>query len=100
VIDYIRERVVPKIAFDESQFTKRELRNKQALAQRFRDSLSKPMIDVTHAELGPWQTIWDEGRGNDERIPYALALAPDDPHRDAILASAHEYAAMKAARPN
>jgi uncharacterized phage-associated protein len=100
VIDYTRERVVPKIAFDESHFTKRELRIMDALAQRFRDSLSKPMIDVTHEELGPWQTIWDGGRGSNERIPYTLALAPDDPHRDAILASAQEYDAMKAARPN
>jgi uncharacterized phage-associated protein len=100
VIDYTRERVMPKAAFDESHFTKRELRIMQDLAQRFRDSLSKPMIDVTHAELGPWQTIWDEGRGNNERIPYSLALASDDPHREAILASAHEYAAMKAMRAN
>jgi uncharacterized phage-associated protein len=97
VIDYTRERVVSKTDFDDSHFTKRELRIMENLAVRFRDSLSKPMIDITHAELGPWETIWDNGRGNNERIPYPLALATDDPHRDAILASAREYAGIESA---
>lgn len=100
VIDYTRELVVPKIAFDDSHFTKREMRIMQDLAQRFRNSLSKPMIDVTHEELGPWATIWDDGRGEYDRIPYRLALAPDDPHREAILASAREYANIESARLN
>lgn len=98
VIDFTREHVVPKIAFDDSHFTKRELHLMEELSARFRDSLSKPMIDVTHAELGPWETIWDGGRGNDERIPYTLAIAADDPHREAILASAQEYARIAAAQ--
>jgi uncharacterized phage-associated protein len=96
VIDHTRERVVAKIAFDDSHFTKRELRLMQDLASRFRNSLSKPMIDVTHAELGPWETIWDGGRGSNERIPYPLAITADDPHRAEILASAREYANLAA----
>jgi uncharacterized phage-associated protein len=98
VIDYTRDRVVPKVAFDDSHFSRRELRIMDELAMRFRESLSKPMIDVTHAELGPWETIWDSGRGNGERIPYPLALSMDDPHRDAILASAREYANIESAQ--
>lgn len=100
VFDHTLELVVPKVDFDDSHFTKRELRIMGDLAARFRDSLSKPMIDVTHAELGPWETIWDGGRGNGERIPYPLALAMDDPHREAILASAREYAGIESARTN
>jgi uncharacterized phage-associated protein len=97
VIDYMRERVVPKQAFDDSYFTRRELRIMDELAVRFRDSLSKPMIDVTHEELGPWAEIWDGGRGNDARIPYRLALAANNPHREDILASAREYAGLETA---
>jgi uncharacterized phage-associated protein len=98
VIDHMRERVVPKVAFDSSHFTKRELRIMAELADRFRDNLSKPMVDVTHTERGPWEKIWDGGRGNSERIPYSLAIADDEPHRDAILASAREYAGITAAQ--
>lgn len=98
VIDYTRERVVARVDFVDKHFTRRELRLMEELAVRFRDSLSKPMVDVTHAELGPWQTIWDDGRGNNERIPYPLALGAGDPHRDAILASAQEYAGIQAAQ--
>lgn len=97
VIDHTRETVVPKIAFDDSQFTKRELRIMDELAAKLHDSYSKPMIDMTHAELGPWITIWESGRGNGSRIPYTLAIEDNDPHREAIIASAREYAEIAAA---
>jgi uncharacterized phage-associated protein len=90
VIDYTRELVVAKVQFDDSQFTKRELRIMQELANRFRDDYAMPMVNVTHQERGPWAKIWDEGRGNNTRIPYVLAVPDDDPNRDAILQAAHE----------
>jgi uncharacterized phage-associated protein len=96
VFDYMRETAVARVDFDDSHFTRRELRIMADLAARFHESLSKPMIDVTHAELGPWVKIWDTGRGNNERIPYLLALADDEPYREAILASAQEYAGIAA----
>jgi uncharacterized phage-associated protein len=85
VIDYVRERVVPRIAFDESPFTPRELRLMKELSARFHDELTKPLIGFTHEDRGPWDKIWDNRRGNNERIPYALAIADSDPNRDAIL---------------
>jgi uncharacterized phage-associated protein len=99
VIDYIRERVVPKIGFDESPFTRRELRLMHDIGARFRDELTKPLIGFTHEDRGPWDKIWDSGRGNNERIPYALALADSDPNREAILDSAREYEGIAAAAP-
>lgn len=36
------------------------------------------MVNVTHMERGPWARIRDEGRGNNTRIPYALAVPDDD----------------------
>jgi uncharacterized phage-associated protein len=97
VFDYVRETVVPKVGFDDSLFTKRELRLMRELAGRFRDEMTQPMVNYTHAERGPWDKIWDSGRGSFERIPYSLAVPDDDPNRDAILDAALEYDAMAAA---
>lgn len=98
VIDYVRERVVPKASFDASHFTRRELRLMEDLAARFRDELTKPLIGFTHEDRGPWDKIWDGGRGNNERIPYTLAVSDTDPNRDAILEAAREYEGIEAAR--
>lgn len=87
VIDYERETVRPKRAFDESAFTKRELRILRELAERFRDDLSKPLVRLTHAEQSPWCKIWDAGRGKNERIPYALVLDESERGRSALEAS-------------
>jgi uncharacterized phage-associated protein len=97
VIDYVREQVVARVPTDESLFTKRELRMMRELAARFRDEMTRPLIDFTHAERGPWDKIWDDGRGNNERIPFTLAIEESDPHREAILESARDYKAIAAA---
>ena len=94
VIDYTREEVVARVEFDESPFTKRELRIMAELAARFRDEKSRPLINITHSERGHWDKIWDSGRGNNVRIPYSLAVPDDAPNRDAILEAAREYEAM------
>jgi uncharacterized phage-associated protein len=96
VIDYDRETVVPRVAFNESLFTKRELRILHELASRFREELTKPLINLTHVERGPWDKIWDAGRGNNSRIPYTLAIPDNDPNRDAILEAAREYEGLAA----
>lgn len=98
VFDHTLELVVPKVDFDDSHFTKRELRIMKELAEQHRENRSRPMIEETHKDFGPWATIWDDGRGDDERIPYPLALAPDDPNRAAILSSAREYAGIESAQ--
>ncbi len=97
VIDYVRERVVAKIQFNESLYTKRELRLMDELAHRFRHELTKPLVNFTHVERGPWDKIWDDGRGNNERIPYTLAVDESQPHGAAVLESAREYEGIRAA---
>jgi uncharacterized phage-associated protein len=94
VIDYVRERAVAKVPFDDSLFTKRELRMMEDLAARFRDDYTTPLVNITHTERGPWDKIWDDGRGNNARIPYSLAIPDNDPNRDAILQAASEYEAI------
>lgn len=91
VYDYCRERVVAKRVFDDSHFSRRELRLMQELSSKFHDEYSKPLVNFTHAELGPWAKIWDNGRGNQDRIPYTLAVADNDPEREAVLDAAAEH---------
>lgn len=98
VIDYERQEVIPLQPFNEAHFTKRELRLLEEIASRYHDTLSGKMIDVTHAENGAWAKVWAEGKGNDRTIPYELAIAEDDPNREAILQSAAEYRAIEAAQ--
>jgi uncharacterized phage-associated protein len=97
VIDHTREQVVPKRPFDDSHFSRRELALMAGLVDRFRDDYSKPMVNVTHIERGPWAKIWDDGRGAHERIPYSLAIADNDPDREAILESATEQQGIRLA---
>lgn len=94
VIDYDRLRIEPMAPFDDSHFTKRELRLMDELAERHRDDMTPLLIGLTHEERGPWDKIWDGGRGNDARIPYALAIPDDDPNRNAVLKAASEYDAI------
>lgn len=97
VIDHHRERVVPKVEFDSSHFTRRELRLMGQLAARHREDFTLPLIGFTHAERGPWAKIWDGGRGKNERIPYAIAIPDEDPNRDAVLEAAQEHDGILAA---
>ncbi|MGV8923897.1 MAG: hypothetical protein ACOH1L_11220 [Thermomonas sp.] len=97
MIDYVRETVRPRRAFDDSHFTPRELRVMAQLAERFRMDYSRPMINVTHAERGPWDAIWDNGRGRLDRIPYSLAIRDDDPNADIVREAATEREAIRQA---
>ncbi|MGH8251370.1 MAG: Panacea domain-containing protein [Steroidobacteraceae bacterium] len=97
VFDFDRLRVESKVTFDDSQFTKRELQLMRELAERHQNDMTAMLVGLTHEERGPWDKIWDGGRGNDQRIPYALAVPDDDPNRDAVLRAAAEYEAIAAA---
>ncbi len=95
VIDYVRETAVPRVPFDDSHFTRRDLRIMDELVAQYRDTDSPTMIDVTHAENGAWAKIWQDGAGMNEAIPYPLGLDDDSPSRDAILEIASEYEAIR-----
>ena len=94
VIATVRETVAAQGEFDDSHFSKRELRIMSALADQYCEELSHRMIDVTHAENGAWARVWNRGRGFDQPIDYALSLRDDDPHRATILEFAREHQAL------
>ncbi|MBI3370530.1 MAG: SocA family protein [Betaproteobacteria bacterium] len=97
VYDCVRENVIAKRAFDDSHFSARETRILASLAERFREDLSEKLIDVTHDENGAWAKVWRNREGNDEEIPYELAIARDDPNREELLRRAAEYKALSRA---
>ena len=66
--------VKPIADFDDSHFTKRELRILKGLAAEFRDTQADDMIETTHLENQPWHKIYVEEGRRQERIPYELAL--------------------------
>jgi len=46
VIDYVRQTVKPQASFDDDEFTPRQLRIMQELAEKYKDTRSPEMIDV------------------------------------------------------
>ncbi|AEM49036.1 hypothetical protein Acife_2962 [Acidithiobacillus ferrivorans SS3] len=87
VYDYDRQsvKVNEGVGFDDSEFTPRQLRIMQSLSEQYRDTFSPKMIDVTHAQNGAWDKVWQRGEGAFKPIPYELAIPEGDPHRDDLL---------------
>lgn len=85
VIDYVRQTAIPKVAFDDREFTARQIRIMESLAEQYRDTRAPEMIDVTHAENGAWAQVWAGGAGRNQRISYELALEDGAVDRAAVL---------------
>lgn len=104
VIDYERQavKVNAGVVFDDSYFTPRELRIMQSISDKYHKTYSPKMIDVTHEQNGAWDKVWQNGRGAQQYIPYALSIQDDNENRNALLeigAQQHMYeAALIAAR--
>lgn len=96
VYDYPRQEVEPKAEFDDSEFTKRELRIMESFANQYKDVRSPDLIDVTHAENGAWARVWRDGEGNNDVIPTELAIS-DEGDRERLLENAEEHRAIASA---
>ncbi|WP_227486593.1 Panacea domain-containing protein [Acidithiobacillus sp. HP-6] len=79
VYDFERQsvKVNAGISFDESEFTPRQLRIMKSLSEAYKDTFSPAMIDVTHAQNGAWDKVWQNGKGAFDPIPYDLAVPED-----------------------
>lgn len=66
--------VRPVAEFDNSHFSKREMRIMRALSEEFRDTRADDMIEATHLENRPWHKIYVEDGKRQQQIPYDLAL--------------------------
>lgn len=99
VIDYVREtvKVNEGVKFDGDDFTPRQLEIMQGLVEKYRNTFSPIMIDVTHEQNGAWDKVWQGGQGAHHVIPYELAVGDDVPEREELLAVAAERAMYQAA---
>lgn len=70
--------VVPKVAFSEERFSKRELNLLHSLAKEYRDATADEMVEATHLENLPWHKVWNEQGQKQAAIPYELAVRPDE----------------------
>lgn len=66
--------VKPIGVFDESHFSKRELRIMNNLAKEYATSQAEDMVEATHLENQPWHRIYVEEGEQKKLIPYDLAL--------------------------
>lgn len=100
IVDYVRYTVKAKdgVEFDDSEFTSRQLRIMTELVNKYSDTLSAEMIDVTHAQNGAWDKVWQGGKGAHQLIPYALGIADDAPEKSILLEVAKEQAMHEASR--
>lgn len=99
VIDYDRQavKVNDGVEFDTEPFSPRQLRIMRALAEQYRDTYSAKLIDVTHAQNGAWDRVWQSGQGAHCPIPYELAIGAADPHASVVRELAQEQAQYRAA---
>jgi uncharacterized phage-associated protein len=67
-------KITPLAKFDESHFSKRELRIIKQLVKEFKDTLADDMIEKTHLKHLPWHRVYVEEGKKQGHIPYEYAL--------------------------
>jgi uncharacterized phage-associated protein len=66
--------ITARVPFDESFFTKRELRALSHLAEIYMDASAEEMTEVTHLPSQPWHRVFEVEKRPNAPIPYTLAL--------------------------
>lgn len=66
--------ITPLFEFSADFFSKRELRLLEQLANEFKHSYAKSMIEATHLENLPWHEVYEKMGLKQQQIPYELAL--------------------------
>lgn len=79
----------PKAQFDGSHFSKRERKLMERLAKEFEHHKAEDMIEATHLENQPWDKVFNQWGGQQEKIPYDLAVRAQE--RDEVMAVANEH---------
>ena len=67
-------RFVPKVTFDESLFSKREMRIMNQLIFLYKDVLAKNMTKAIHDRKGPWYKVFTKENKPQQLIPYEYIL--------------------------
>lgn len=80
--------LTPKKPFDDSHFTKRELRILQDVKERFDLYNASDMIGQTHLPGQAWHRVWEVEKRHFSPIPYEYVL--DEDEKEEILTLARE----------
>lgn len=68
----------PKVEFDPTHFSRRELNIMEGLAAEYRTTLADNMIEASHLENQPWHKVFEEEKRRDAIIPYEYVLRLDE----------------------
>lgn len=60
--------------FESDLFTSRELRLLAEISEKYREHNASEMVEVTHAEGGVWDIVWNNRAGIGREIAYELSL--------------------------
>lgn len=72
--DYKTFKIIPKEDFNEGIFTKREMRIIKRLVEIYDPVPGNMMVKCTHTANGPWDIVYNKGRGEGKHIDYILTL--------------------------
>ena len=89
----LRRDLKPRAAFDESYFTKRELKIMKMLAEVFHEIGAEDMSQFSHSRRLPWGKVFAQGKGNGREIPYELARSSEPilPTLESLPEAEYEY---------
>lgn len=66
-------KIIPKVKFNDTHFTKREMRIIEEVAYIFKTAKAYEMTKCTHLPNDPWSITW-KMKGKDKEIDYTLAF--------------------------
>lgn len=69
-----RRDFIPRVQFDRSVFSGRELKILDRVAEIFKDARGETMRDFSHFKGLPWKAVYGKGEGSGKTIPPDLSL--------------------------
>ena len=83
-------RLVPRLKFDKSLFSRREIEIMDKLVDLYKDTQSKDMTEISHDRQGPWYKVFKTEKKPQGVIPYEYIL--DDSYESISKGEAEEIA--------
>lgn len=78
-------RVKDGVKFDDEDFTPRQLRIMNRLAESVQNKDAESVVAIARNHDDIWRRVWSDGKGAYQTIPYEFAIPANDPHRDELL---------------
>jgi uncharacterized phage-associated protein len=82
--------IKPVAEFDNSYFSKRELRIMEQLVSQYYETSAEEMIEASHLEHKPWQRVYIQEGKKQQLIPYEYVLTPREKEVISELSQEHQ----------